>query len=309
MLSLFGFAGSVSGDEGGSLFDRELQKLRYDLSFESMQSNDGLTADQEDNLTLSDLAQADARPPQYKSPGKAFMYSLVVPGLGQYYSGSKIKPIVFLAVEVFGLSQAFKYHGNGDDITAEFEQFNRDHWNVDSVTYAIGDDDYLSYQAYLMSAYGTLRPDTLDDPDLRRGFTHILPDDKNQQYYEMTGKYHQFSWGWDDARLEGQTLEDLIADPDGVPITTGLNVPLSDNRLIYEGMRDNANKEYDKGMKMVFVIMGNHLISAFEAFFSTKRHNNRLKYNQPFSQINVKPSLRSYSAWKDTPYVTLTYKF
>lgn len=313
ILSTSWMVGSVRADVGQSLFDRELQKVRYSFSYEGVESNEGLSVDAEDDITLADLAQVDVRPPEYKSPGRAFLYSLAVPGLGQYYSGSKLKPLLFLAIEVFGLSQAFKYHGNGDDITAEFQQFNRDHWNHPDSLYDIGGEDYQAYQAYLMSAYGTLRPDlladSLDDSDLRRGFTHILPDERNQQYYEMTGKYNQFSWGWDDAELGGLNLRDQIIDPNGVSIAAGDYIPHSANRLIYEGLRDDANKEYDKGMKMVFVVMGNHLISAFEAFFATKRHNHGLKYNQPFSNVDVKPSLRSYSSWKDTPYVTFSYKF
>ncbi len=308
ILSTSWMVGSVRADVGQSLFDRELQKVRYSLSYEGVESNEGLSVDSEDDITLADLAQVDVRPPEYKSPGRAFLYSLAVPGLGQYYSGSKLKPLLFLAIEVFGLSQAFKYHGNGDDITAEFQQFNRDHWNHSDSLYDIGGEDYQAYQAYLMAAYGTLRPDTLEDSDMRRGFTHILPNERNQQYYEMTGKYNQFSWGWDDATLNDQNLTELIAIND-VYIAAGDNIPHSANRLIYEDMRDDANQEYDKGMKMVFVVMGNHLISAFEAFFATKRHNHGLKYNQPFSNVDVKPSLRSYSSWKDTPYVTFSYKF
>ena len=308
ILSTSWIVGSVRAEVGQSFFDRELQKVRYSFSYEGVESNEGLSVDAEDDITLADLAQVDMRPPEYKSPGRAFLYSLAVPGLGQYYSGSKLKPLVFLAIEVFGLSQAFKYHGNGDDITAEFQQFNRDHWNHPDSLYDIGGEDYQAYQAYLMAAYGTLRPDTLEDSDMRRGFTHILPNERNQQYYEMTGKYNQFSWGWDDATLNDQNLTELIAIND-VYIAAGDNIPHSANRLIYEDMRDDANKEYDKGMKMVFVVMGNHLISAFEAFFATKRHNHGLKYNQPFSNLNVKPSLRSYSSWKDTPYVTFSYKF
>jgi len=306
-------ADQARADGDMSLFDAELQKLRYDYSYQSMQTNEGVTAGQEDELTLADLAQTEVKPPEYKSPGRAFLYSLAVPGWGQWYSGSKIKPLLFLAVEVFGVTQAFKYHGNGDDITAEFEAFNREHWNHPDSIYTVGDEQYLAYQAYLMSAYTTLRPDlladSLDDPEVRAGFTHILPSERTQQYYEMTGKYNQFAWGWDDATLEGMTLRDYI-DGGGVEKVVGpTTIPYSSNRLIYEDMRHAANTEYDRAMKYVFVVMGNHLVSAFEAFFATKRHNNRLKYNQPFSGVDVKPTLRSYNSWKDTPYVTLTYKF
>lgn len=311
LLLLLSTAPVALADGDASFFESELQKIRYNYDYQSSQTGD-LTLNQsgQDNMTLADLAQSDLRPLEYKSPGKAFIYSLAVPGLGQLYSGSKWKPLVFLAVEVFGVSQALKYHGNGNDITVEFEQFNRDHWNVPDSIYKINDTNYLAYQAYLMSAYGSLRPDndTLLEPEGRRGFTHILPNAPTQQYYEMTGKYHQFSWGWDDATLNGENLRDLI---EANRVDKALNdyIPYSENRLTYETMRDDANKQYDKGLKMVFVVMGNHLISAFEAFFATKRHNNSLKYDQPFSSIEVKPSLRTYNTWKDTPYVTLSYQF
>lgn len=288
-----------------SFFESELQKIRYNYDYKATQADDAISNPSgEDNMTLADLAQADLRPPEYKSPGKAFVYSLAVPGLGQLYSGSKIKPLVFLAVEVFGLTQAFKYHGNGQDLTAEFQRFNRDHWNVD--TYIIGDDTLSAYDAYLTAAYGTANWDSLSDS---AGITHQLPTTRTQQYYEMTGKYHQFSWGWDDATLRDQPLEYYLPDAPLMNRAERDNIPHSANRLTYETMRDDANKQYDKGMKMIFVVMGNHLISAFEAFFATKRHNHRLKYDQAFSNVDVKPSIRSYNEWKDTPYVTFSYKF
>ena len=301
-------------ENGASIFESELQNIRYNYDYRGSQTDDVIgDPSGEDDLTLADLAQADFRPPEYKSPGRAFVYSLAVPGLGQLYSGSKIKPLLFLAVEVFGISQALKYHNSGDDMTADFEQFNRDHWNHPDSIYSVGGTDYQAYQAYLVSAYGSLRPDldSLLTPEDRRGFTHVLPDTRTQQYYEMTGKYNQFAWGWDDARLNetGDNLSDLIQSGGVQRAITDETTPHSDNRIIYEGMRDDANREFDKGRKMVFVVMGNHLVSAFEAFFATKRHNNQMKYDQTFSNVYVKPSFRSYNQWKDTPYMTLSYKF
>jgi hypothetical protein len=56
--------------------------------------------------------------------------------------------------------------------------------------------------------------------------------------------------------------------------------------------------------------MANHLVSAFEAYFTTKRHNNALRYEQEFAQrMNVDATVKSYHAWKDTPYLSLSYKF
>jgi len=291
-------------DLGLSLFDQELQKVKYGVTDGASQGRYYASLG-EDDVTLADLAQAEVSPPDYKSPGKAFLYSLAVPGLGQFYYGSRIKPAVFVAVEAAGWMYALKYHGEGDDKTDLFETFNRDHWSR------------LDYETYLTTVYvvadstgalvGTTRPDTLPGNDYPE-FTHVLPADKNQDYYEMTGKYNQFAWGWDDAEIGGLGMEEQ--PPPLLRITSDKStIPISQNRETYQTMRGDANDKYDQAMQMVYVIMANHLISAFEAYFVTKSHNNRLRYEQEFARVKVKTGLRSYTSWKDTPYVTVTYAF
>ncbi|MCK4301196.1 MAG: hypothetical protein KAW91_00395 [candidate division Zixibacteria bacterium] len=284
-----------------SLFDRELQKIRYDVAGRSAGEQPYLAfTDEDDDVMLLDLAQAEAPPPEYKSPGRAFLYSLVVPGLGQFYYGSRIKPFLFLAVEAVGWKYALQYHADGEDITAEFRAFNNEHWLRDV------------YSDYLLTAYGTLQPDTLEASADRKGYTHTLPEARGQQYYEMTGKYNQFAWGWDDATLNDMDWEIFKqSNPSDwdFRILSDKSTPVSANRLEYEGMRDAANQEYSKSMKFVFGIMANHLISAFEAYFVTKSHNKKLRYEQEFARLKVNARLRSYSSWQDTPYVTFTYTF
>lgn len=291
-------AGGVAANElGVSVFDQELTRIRYSFDDQVNQSAYAFAATDEADLPLAVVAQTDAKA-AYKSPGKAFLYSLVVPGLGQWYYGSRIKPVVFLAFEAAAWSQALKYHGNGSDLTVEYEQFNHDHWLRGR------------YHEYLEWNYNTTRPDTLGDPpgsDRPREITHILPDEESQQFYEMTGKYAQFAWGWDDAELGGFDWGDLNGQVDSIIGET--TTPGSVNRETYETMRDDANKEFSKSMKFVFAIMANHLVSAFEAYFITKGHNNRMRYEQEFARLKVHPDLRSYYAFKDTPYVTVTYKF
>jgi hypothetical protein len=135
----------------------------------------------------------------------------------------------------------------------------------------------------------------------------VLPDSRDQQFYEMTGKYSQFSWAWDDATLDGLTWTDYGGHVDTV--NSASTTPVSANREKYETMRDAANQEFDKSMKYVFGIMANHLISAFEAYFVTKGHNNAIRHEQEFARLRVRPSLRSYYSWQDTPYVTVAYRF
>lgn len=291
--------GEGIGNQRGSVFDRELMKTKYHLL--QMQEDPVEPVQDEADMPLSHFAQTEKAAVKYKSPARAFLYSLAVPGLGQYYYGSKIKPVIFLGIEVFGWVQALKYHGNGEDLTDEYEIFNHQHWLRDR------------YEEYLIGNYDTDRPDTIPDsaaawPEL----VETLPETRTQQYYEMTGKYDQFAWGWDDAvHPNGNTWNDYRQQNDYPPRVEGAaDVPISENRQIYEDMRDAANDEYSTSLRYVFVIMANHLVSAFEAYFTTKRHNNALRYEQEFAQrVNFDATVKSYHTWKDTPYLSFTYKF
>ncbi|MFH1687612.1 MAG: hypothetical protein ABIE70_08850 [bacterium] len=303
-LVIFAVAGVSGTDMKPSFFDQELLKTRYDLTDAGASGGFAFSdVDDEAGLPLSAFAQTEDVSVAYKSPARAFLYSMAVPGLGQYYYGSKIKPFIFLAVEVLTWSQALKHHSDGNTLTDEYEAFNYAHWKRDR------------YHDFLMHHFETIRPDTLDEDPINhqqiREIIEVLPTDTtDQQYFEMTGKYDQFSWGWDDAELDGLRWEDhMEAGTYPARTTDRYLVPSSANRNTYEVMRGAANAEYSKSLNFVFGIMANHLISAFEAYFLTKHHNNALRHEQEFSRINVDAQLRSFSAWKDTPYVTVTYKF
>ena len=296
---LLALGGAVSAsDLSPTTLQQELVRARYDVAVARMASGGLVAQTDEADQPLSAFAQTGtAGTVPYKSAGRAFLYSMAVPGLGQYYYGSKIKPFVFLAIEALTWSQALKYHSNGNDITDEFHAFNATHWERDR------------YFEFLEHHYGTARPDTLKDTSFKE-LVEVLPSEKNQQYYEMTGKYDQFAWGWDDA-AHGDTTWDVYINGGSYPrkILTKNDVPRSTHRNTYEVMRDDANSNYDKSMRFVFAIMANHLVSAFEAYFVTKSHNNRLRYEQEFARVHFDAGLRSYSSYKDTPYVTMTYKF
>jgi len=284
-----------------SIFEEELMRTKFGLSG-STGLDEPLNAPvAEEDLPLAQLAQTKVAGVEYKSPSKAFLYSLAVPGLGQYYYGSRVKPVVFLATEVTSWIFALKYHSQGEDATAAYQAFNREHWIHDR------------YDEYLFRNYGSTKPDTLKDSVFKE-LTEVLPGSETQQYFEMTGKYDEFAWGWDDAvNSDGNTWDSVDVADNGqwfpARIINAESVPSSVNRNTYEGMRDDANSEYNRSMRFVFVLMGNHLISAFEAYFATKRNNNRLRYEEEFARFDVDATVRSYSHWKDTPYVSFSYKF
>ena len=288
-LIMFSATASSSTAPSTSIFESELQKIRYNLSDPS---------DFESGIVSLDKDFGNEEPPPFdvsrgrKSPAKAFLLSLAVPGLGQYYYGSKVKTVLCFGAEVTAWAMYFNWHGEGENLTDEYEAFNVAHWSRDAYE-----------QEYLYWAYGVT--DDEDVPSGTAGITHHLPDDKTQQYYEMTGKYDQFSWGWDDAILDGNTL-----GPDVEPIVSESTAPYSARRLEYETMRDAANSKFDKATRMIFVAMANRLISAFEAMISTKSLNKKSRpHDDEFGGFRLKAKLKSVYTKRDTPYVSLTYKF
>ncbi len=271
-----------------SVFDQHQHVMRYNF------------ADDPDNVVRTVSANeesADRGRVGRKSPGKAFFLSLAVPGLGQYYNGNRIKPFLFLGTEVAAWMLYSEWHGEGDDLTEEFEAFNREHWLRERYE-----------NQYLLWAYGET-----DDDSLRgaAGITHHLPETRTQQYYEMTGKYNQFAWGWVDAELNGNSLEDLGQNVP--PILGNETTPETQNRITYEAMRHDADVKYSRATKMIFISIANRLVSAFEAFIAARKHNSRVAETDNtssfLSKLKLKPSLKSYHEHRDTPFLTVTYKF
>ncbi len=294
LMALFITNAAASIKLKGSVFEREHHRIRYETAFQALDENSGFS----DDASFSSFVTGSAESSELKSPGKAFFYSLAVPGLGQYYYGSKVKPVLFLSAEVASWIFYFKWHGQGDDLTDDYEAFNRAHWYRER------------YEDFLLWVYDTTDDNAIDTI----GITHHLPATENQQYYEMTGKYDQFAWGWDDAELNGDTLYgDVYYDSAHAPpaiIEDEASTPHSDHRDEYEGMRNDANNKYDRATRMIFVSIANRLISAFEAYFVTKSRNNKIKQDTwDLTRLKVRTSLKSYHSYGDTPFVTFAYRF
>jgi hypothetical protein len=252
-------------------FNQEIQSLRYSdhsrdyaKDIYAQKGDEAKTTTQDKNIYKY----------EYKSPRRAFLYSLIIPGWGQKYAGSAIaKPIIYLAVEATSWAMYFKYHGDGNKKTDEFQQYANDYWLENDTTEA-----GHSYRDWLL-----LLPDNKTEDSL----THRLPNTKTQQYYEMIGKYDQFRGGWDD----------YWAD------TTIYNTP---HREIYNTMRGKANDLYDKGKTFVIVAMVNHLISAFDAALAANRHNR----NQAGDNwMSIKVEMQKYSATEEMPILKVACKF
>ena len=204
------------------------------------------------NLSFSFHHQIDSGNSQ-KSPFAAVVLSGIIPGLGQWYAGDRIKALGFVATEAalwFGRSH---FNDKGDEIKQEFRTYADQFWN---------DSEYFNWA-------GTVDIST---------YSHVLPDTKTQQYYEMIGKYDQFVAGWPDS--EG--------DPDQ-----------SEMRLHYVARHHESNKNYKNADKLAQILVLNRVISAFDAAFSIHRNNKQLR-----AKFRVK---KMYSKSGLMPVVNLKY--
>lgn len=212
----------------------------------------------------------------YRSPGRAFLYSLLIPGGGQVYTGSKTKAAFFIGAEVALWVAYFSFHGDGKTKEDTYVNYAEAHWSAELYTNwlieekGIVDDDSTWYDA-------NGQPNT---------FSHHLPDVKNQQYYEMVGKYEQFLYGWRDTdyRSGDQT---------------------SDWRHSYLVMRDESNSAFGKAKAAAIFSIANHLLSAFEGALSAKRYNRK---QDTFTELRLKANFAQYYN-EQIPKVTLTYSF
>ena len=209
---------------------------------------------------------------KHHSTGRAFLYSLILPGAGEIYTGSKLKAALFLGIEAFSWYSYITNYGDGQDLEDEFKAFANAHW------------DPAAYRAWLVEEVG-IASDTIDIAE-DSSFAHHLPDYKTQQYFEMIGKYEQFLYGWEDTDYD----------------TDDSTSALRDQYLI---MREESNNKFDRARNFAIISIANRLISAFDAALSARKLN---KQSDRFSEVQLKARLADYHGER-IPKLVFTYKF
>lgn len=210
------------------------------------------------------------------------LYSLVIPGTGQYHSERYTKAAIFFGAEIALIAYALINDKNGNDKTEEFQNYAEAHWSAERYALWIrnhGADyqDVNNPQSPGNTAIDLARVRNNDFSEINawesaphtEGFSHQLPRFREQQYYELIGKYHQFKFGWDqypDANNDG------IPDSDNKQYDNYFTAEAQVNAYATE--RAKANDYYYAASFAASVIVINHVISALDAYVSTKSFNN-----------------------------------
>ena len=206
--------------------------------------------------------------PEKKSPVLAGVMSAVVPGSGEFYVGEYLKAAIFFAVEVTLIAVAVSYDNKGDDLTAEYRAFADEHWSVVKYSeYLMANKDELGLPegcSIRIHPNESLPPwerieDWSEINQCESKFSHRLENYGEQQYYELIGKYGQYSSGWDTFDFNNDGFYDvpqIMRD--------------------YSVMRGDANSAYNVASKVVIGLYINHLLSAVDAVWSATKYNKDL---------------------------------
>jgi hypothetical protein len=196
-----------------------------------------------------------------KLPGRAMLLSAVIPGMGQFYAGSKLRGAVFLTLEAAGWTAFAVYQTKGKDKENEYQDFADVHWHR---------ADYWNAVQSIAEQNGWGGGPVVDANweellnYLPQNFTHELPTTNTQQYYEMIGKYlTQFGFGWDDR----------ANDPDSTQYFDGHFTQNHPSQ--YSHIRYDSNRLLDRATLAIELVLVNHVISALDAAFLVRRHNKR----------------------------------
>ena len=253
-------------------------------------------------LLLKDYEQTDT--PQLafnlenrKTPILAGVLSLLVPGAGEIYTEEYLKAGIFIAIEAAVITTAVIYDGKGDDKTTEFQNYADDYKNPDHNWSVV---KYAEWLINNENADPNIRTDDWDVDDTRlppwqrvnwsllnesESGSHNLPAHGEQQYYELIGKYHQYSSGWND--FSGGANKDII----------------SPNFLFYAGMRGDANDFYSVAKTAVIGIYVNHFLSALDAVWSAVSFNKDLAVKVRLENIQ----LTNRAEFIPTVYLTFSF--
>lgn len=228
-------------------------------------------------------------------PGYAFLASAALPGLGQAANRQWWKTAFFVAVEASTIGIFIHRENRGRDGERYYEQFGNQHWSVVQYAQYIASNHYnehgKSFQDLLTSKglekyidgelFGGIEPAFVNSIDwsminievLRiaernslyangNAFSHDLPDYGSQQYYELMSKYFQFGPGW---REWDSVLHNIDS---GV---------MPEQFWYHAQVGFDFNDDLNLARNMLTLLVANHFIAAFDAYFTQKLRTARMQ--------------------------------
>ncbi len=194
---------------------------------------------------------------------KPLLYSLLLPGLGEWSLGYRGRAVGHFAIEAGCWAGNFYYRDQGFKRRHDYEAYAEAHWEearwasawnpraegVPDWLYWVSDEVWnsdVTYPDTLASAMEFLRDD-------HEGYmeSHFAPYHEDpQHYYENLGKYDWYRWGWDD-------YDEGSGD--------------SVRRYVYTGMRKDSNAAFDRAETFIFALVAARVVSLADTYILLRR--------------------------------------
>lgn len=235
-----------------------------------------------------------------EKPGLALISSGVLPGSGQFINKNWIRGSLYAALEVAALYMVIEFDNRGDRGKQRYEDYADQSWSVTQYSKWLVEyhdvnglanpalEDLRTMVADLDPAFDTSVDWNNIDIDILRAvernarfvtpdalsnstFSHILPGYGSQQYYELISKYYQFQAGWRDYFDYHQTngTSPFLIARDGSYASS----------MFFRGasLADDFNNDLRTSKNFRLVLIANHVLSAFDSFFTFKLKQNRVQ--------------------------------
>lgn len=216
----------------------------------------------------SDAATVQGVTPSNVSPGRAFLYSALVPGGGQYLLGQE-RWVPYVAVEVWGWVQLFLRRSRGRDLSRRYRDLAWDvARRVSEGTREDGDFNYYESLTHFRSS-GAFDRDPLT-PGVQ---PETDPETYNGSIWELAGEIF-FPPGAEDPPAPGSTAYDRALEYYlGRSVTPrfawrwGEGAP---EQSVYSDLIRASDEQFRSSTTMIGLILANHFVSAIDALVSAR---------------------------------------
>lgn len=235
-------------------------------------------------------------------PALAMLSSAIIPGAGQAANGKWGRAAAYFIVDVASIFYYIDRNNTAKRNERAYEQYANQNWSVLAygqwlVEYSRAngiENGYniaggLEEQVFGKNPTWGNTPNDWKEIDLATirtvevqtpffyldrvasAFSHVVQDYGSQQYYELMSKYYQFQPGWQDFH-EGRLIEG-ISHNYRYPWDTSM---LTLNFIEGRDRADEFNNNYRQAGNILKLIMVNHIVSAFDAYFTVKLKNSKI---------------------------------
>ncbi len=222
---------------------------------------------------------------EYRSPRKAMLLSLAVPGLGQAYTHKRWKSAIFGALEVSFIVGAIKFKKDGEEQTDDAHAYADLHYKTENL-----DHNY----AALLNSY--VQESNFSKEDAEKSLFWAYPDSTYAGYKKqfLTGDFYDKDQGIgsEAARLGWTDVTPFSITPlvnDEGKQAYDIRYGYSYRQLKYISKVDKAGDYHDYSKTFVIGIFVNHIASAVDAFITAKRFNRKLLSVTEGEEVSTRP--------------------